>query len=153
MKVSEAMTKPATVANAGDSIQQAAKMMLGLDAGVLPVGEQDRLIGMITDRDITVKAIAQGKGPDATIRDIMTPEVKYCFDDQDVDEVTRSMAELQIRRVPVLNRAKRLVGILSLGDVAVSGKKTAAGEALHGVSRAGGAQGRASRMADQRGNV
>jgi CBS domain-containing protein len=138
MKVSEAMTSDVRVADPEETIQQAARTMASLDAGVLPVGEKDQLIGMITDRDIAIRGIGQGKGPDAKVREVMTEEVKYCFDDQDVEEVTRNMADIQVRRLPVLNRGKRLVGILSLGDVAVSRDAESAGEALSGISRPGG---------------
>jgi CBS domain-containing protein len=138
MKVSEAMTPDVRVASPEETIQQAARTMASLDAGALPVGEKDHLIGMITDRDIAIRGIAQGKGPDAKVREVMTGEVKYCFDDQDVEEVTRNMADIQVRRLPVLDRSKRLVGILSLGDVAVSRDAKRAGEALRGISRPGG---------------
>ena len=104
----------------------------------LPVGEKDHLIGMITDRDIAIRGIAQGKGPKAKVRDVMTEDVKYCFDDQEVEEVTRNMADIQVRRLPVLNRDKRLVGILSLGDIALSTDGQGAGDALCGISRPGG---------------
>jgi len=120
MKVSEAMTTDVRVANPDDTIRKAARMMASIDAGVLPVGESDRLIGMITDRDIAIRGIANGKGPKAKVRDVMTEDVKYCFDDQEIEEVTHNMADIQVRRLPVLNRDKRLVGILSLGDVATS---------------------------------
>ena len=111
--------------------------MAGLDAGVLPVGEKDHLVGMITDRDIAIRGIGQGKGPDAKVRDVMTEDVKYCFEDQDLKEVTRNMADIQVRRLPVLNRDKRL-GILSLGDIAISADGKDAGKALRGISRPGG---------------
>ena len=137
MKVSEAMTRDVRVASPDETIRQAAKTMASLDAGVLPVGENDHLIGMITDRDIAIRGIAQGKGPKAKVRDVMTEDVKYCFEDQEVEEVTRNMADIQVRRLPVLNRDKRLVGILSLGDIAISDGKDA-GEALCGISRPGG---------------
>jgi CBS domain-containing protein len=138
MKVSEAMTKDVHVANPEETIQQAARTMASLDAGVLPVGEKDHLIGMITDRDIAIRGIAQGKGPDTKVRDVMSEDVKYCFDDQDIKEVTRNMADIQVRRLPVLNRDKRLVGILSLGDIATSREGKGAGNALQGISRPGG---------------
>jgi CBS domain-containing protein len=92
---------------------------------------------MITDRDIAIRGIAKGKGPKAKVRDVMTADVKYCFEDQDVEEITRNMADIQVRRLPVLNRDKRLVGILSLGDIAISDGK-GAGDALSGISRPGG---------------
>ena len=137
MKVSEAMTRDVRVASPDETIRQAAKTMASLDAGALPVGENDHLIGMITDRDIAIRGIAQGKGPKAKVRDVMTSDVKYCFEDQEVQEVTRNMADIQVRRLPVLNREKRLVGILSLGDSASRDGKDA-GEALRGISRPGG---------------
>ena len=138
MKVSEAMTRDVRVAGPEETVQDAAKTMAELDAGALPVGEKDHLIGMITDRDIAIRGIAQGKGPDAKVRDVMTEDVKYCFDDQDLKEVTRNMADIQVRRLPVLNRDKRLVGILSLGDIAISRDGKGAGDALRGISRPGG---------------
>jgi CBS domain-containing protein len=138
MKVSEAMTRDVQIANPQETIQQAAKMMASLDAGALPVGDNDRLVGMITDRDIAIRGVASGKGPDAKVRDVMTQDVKYCFEDQDVQEITRNMSDIQVRRLPVLNREKRLVGILSLGDIAAVGDGRA-GDALRGISRPGGA--------------
>lgn len=140
MRVDEAMTRDVRITNPDETIQEAARLMARLDAGILPVADHDRLIGMVTDRDIAIRAIAAGKGPDAKVRDVMTLDVKYCFDDQDVDEVTRNMGDIQVRRLPVLDRQKRLVGILSLGDIAMSsGGDDAAGEALKGISRHGGA--------------
>src|SRR3954463_13356713 len=137
MKVSDAMTRDIRVASPEETIRKAAQIMATLDAGALPVGEEDHLIGMITDRDIAIRGIAKGKGPKAKVRDVMTEDVKYCFDDQEVEEVTRNMADIQVRRLPVLNRDKRLVGILSLGDIAIRDGKDA-GEALRGISRPGG---------------
>lgn len=138
MKVSELMTRDVRVVGPDVTLQQAAEEMAKLDAGVLPVGEQDRLIGMITDRDIAVRGIAKGKGPDAQVRDVMTAEVKYCFDDQEVEEVTRNMGEIQVRRLPVINHEKRLVGILSLGDIALEQSGNDAGQALKDISQPGG---------------
>jgi CBS domain-containing protein len=139
MKVSEVMTREVRVANPDETIQQAAQMMAGLDAGALPVGESDRLVGMITDRDIAIRGIAEGKGPNARVSGVMSKDVKYCFDDQDVEEVTQNMGDVQVRRLPVLNRDKRLVGILSLGDVATKVAGTATAGALKKISRRGGA--------------
>ena len=143
MKVSQVMTKEVGVANADDTIQEAAKKMAGLDAGVLPIAENDRLVGMVTDRDIVVKGIAGNKQLDAKVRDIMTPEVRYCFSDQEIGDVMRNMGEWQVRRLPVMSRDKKLVGILSLGDVAVSQDKGKTVDALQGISRPGGAHSRA----------
>src|SRR4051812_30901849 len=119
MKVSEAMTRDVHLASPNETVQQAARLMASLDAGVLPVSDDNRLVGMITDRDIAIKGVARGKGPSTKISEVMTPDVKYCFDDQDLEEVTHNMADIQVRRLPVLNHDKRLVGIISLGDIAV----------------------------------
>jgi len=138
VKVSEAMTRDVRVANPDETIQQAAKLMAKLDAGVLPVGENDRLVGMVTDRDIAIRAVAEGKGTDAKVRDVMSKDVKYCYDDQEIDEVIQNMRDIQVRRLPVLNRDKRLVGILSLGDVAKVENEEDTGEALSKISQPGG---------------
>ena len=103
------------------------------------MGEGDRLVGMLTDRDIGVRAVAQGKGPDAKVREAMTPEVRYCFEDEDLHRAADTMAEQQVRRLPVVNRDKRLVGIVSLGDMATAGgTPRLAGRALGGVAQDGG---------------
>ncbi|MBB3456020.1 CBS domain-containing protein [Rhizobium sp. BK313] len=138
MKVRDAMTHDVRITNPDETILQAAQTMADLDAGILPVGDHDRLVGMITDRDIAIRGIAKGKGPDAKVRDVMTSEVKYCFDDQEIDEVCRNMGNIQVRRLPVLDHSKRLVGILSLGDIAVAHGNGVAGEALRSISRHGG---------------
>src|SRR3979490_740842 len=110
MQVSEGMSGEVNIASPQQSIREAAQMMAAIDAGVLPVGENDRLVGMITDRDIAVRAVATGKGPDTQIREVMSTDVKYCFADDEIDEVARNMAEIKLRRLPVLNDKKRLVG-------------------------------------------
>lgn len=132
------MTRDVEIANPEQSIREVAQMMGRLDAGVMPVGDNDRLVGMITDRDIAVRGVAHGKGPDAKVRDVMSREVKYCFDDDDVEDVLDNMGDLRVRRLPVLNRDKRLVGIVSLGDLARNGEVAEAGEALSGISQPGG---------------
>ena len=139
MKVREAMTQDVRLVNPDQPISEAARLMAELDIGALPVQENDRLVGMITDRDIAVRAVANGRGPDTKVADVMSREVKYCFEDQSIDEVTQNMGELRIRRLPVLTRDKRLIGILSLGDLAIDeGARDEAGEALGGISRPGG---------------
>ncbi len=146
MRVSEAMTRDVRVATPGQSIRDVAKMMAEIDAGALPVGENDRLIGMITDRDIAIRAVAQGKGPDTPVRDVMsTEQVLYCFDDEDLDHVAKNMGDEQVRRLPVVNREKRLVGIVSLGDLANRERK-AAGKAVSGVSKPGGQHSQSARI-------
>jgi len=135
MRVSEAMTREVRVATPGQSIRDVAKMMDEINAGSMPVGENDRLIGMITDRDIAIRAIGHGKGPDTPVREIMSTEVKYCFEDEDLDHVAQNMADIQVRRLPVVSRDKRLVGIVSLGDLATtSGTADETKDAIAGVS-------------------
>ncbi|CAN7395328.1 CBS domain-containing protein [Pararhizobium sp. LjRoot238] len=138
MRVSNCMTKDVQIADPEQTLRDAALSMGRLDAGVLPVGENDRLVGVITDRDIAIRGVAEGKGPEAKIRDVMSTDVRYCFDDEDVDDVLHTMSALQIRRLPVLNRDKRLVGIISLGDIATHGAMAETGEALSGISQPGG---------------
>ena len=138
MKVSRAMSRDVKVANPAQTIREAACLMAEIDAGSLPVGENDRLVGMITDRDIAVRAVAEGKSPDTKIGDIMSHEVLYCFEDQDVEDVSRNMGDVKVRRMPVLNRDKRLVGIVSLGDVVLSEKPTTAGKTISEISKPGG---------------
>ena len=135
MKVSEVMTRTVRVTDPNETIEQAAKTMAEIGAGVLPVGDNDRLVGMVTDRDIAIRAVAQGKGVETKVREVMTEEVRYCFEDEDVDQVARNMGEIQVHRLPVLNRDKRLVGIVSLGDLAVEAGARQAGEAAAGISQ------------------
>jgi CBS domain-containing protein len=142
MKVSDVMTRDVRISSPEQTIREAARLMAEADTGVLPVGENDRLVGMITDRDITVRGVAAGKGPETKVREIMSSEVKYCYDNQEADKVARTMADIKLRRLPVVNRDKRLVGILSLGDLAAAGAKKA-GEALGNISQPDGAQNRA----------
>jgi len=134
MKVSEVMTRDVRVANPEQSIRAAAQLMAELDAGVLPVGANDRLVGMITDRDIAVRGVAKGKTPDTPVREVMTDDVKYCFEDEEVDHVARNMAEIQVRRLPVVNRDKRLVGIIAIADLAANEDARVVGEAVSGIS-------------------
>ncbi|RWB11340.1 CBS domain-containing protein [Mesorhizobium sp.] len=139
MKVGNCMTRDVKIANPDQPIRDVAQMMSSLDAGVMPVGDNDRLVGMITDRDIVVRGVALGNGPDTKVRDVMSVgEVRYCFDDEDIEHVLANMGDLQVRRLPVLNRDKRLVGIISLGDLAKSGEAAEAGEALGSISVPGG---------------
>ena len=139
MKVSEAMTRDVTIASPEDTLQQAAKKMAELDAGVLPVGADDRLVGMLTDRDITVRAVARGLGPQTAVGEVMSEEVKYCYEDEDLATVTANMGDIRVRRLPVLSRDKRLVGIVSLGDIVNTGRNARqAGQALAGISQPGG---------------
>src|SRR5262245_39074641 len=136
MKVQDLMTRTVETVNPTDSLQEAAERMKDLDVGLLPVGENDRLVGMITDRDIPVRSTAECSDPrSTTVQDVMTPGVVYCFADQDVQEVARLMQAHQIRRLVVLDQNKRLAGIVSLGDLAaVKGDKHLAGATLDKIS-------------------
>lgn len=138
MQVSELMTREVEMVSPQDTLARAAQKMASLDVGALPVAENDRLVGMVTDRDITVRAVARQKGPDTLVRDVMTSEVRYAYEDDDISDVAENMGDLQVRRLPVVNREKRLVGIISLGDIARLHEPTDAGEALQGISRPGG---------------
>jgi CBS domain-containing protein len=136
MRVSEVMTRGVECIYPDASLQEAAAKMKSLDIGPLPVCDNDRLVGMVTDRDITVRATAEGDDPtEIRVRDIMTPEVFYCFEDDLVDDAARTMEDKQVRRLLVLNRDKQLVGIVSLGDLAVeTGDEELVGTTLEAVS-------------------
>jgi len=138
MKVSKCMTRDVELVNPTQTIREAAQMMADLDAGALPVQQDDRLVGMITDRDIAVRAVAQGKSPETPVRDVMSPEVLYCFDDQEIEDVSRNMGEVKVRRLPVVNRDKRLVGIISIGDLALKEEQTLTGSTIARISKTGG---------------
>ena len=139
MQVSEAMSRDVRIAAPDQTIREAAQMMAELDAGVLPIGENDRLVGMITDRDIAIRAVGAGLAPDTPIRQVMSKEVMYCMENDDIEDVAQNMSEIKVRRLPVLNQNKRLVGIISLGDIAVMSGPDPAGEAICGISEPGGA--------------
>jgi CBS domain-containing protein len=138
MKVQEAMTRDVQMVAPTDSLRRAAEIMARGDIGWLPVSENDRLIGTITDRDIAVRAVAAGKDPSTLVRDVMTADVKYCFEDETIEAVSRNMGQVQVRRLPVLNREKRLVGILSLADAALASHPAAVGDAFCAIVAPGG---------------
>lgn len=119
MLVRDVMTPHAECVSPDDTLQEAARKMRLLDVGPLPVCDHDRVVGIITDRDITVRATAEGLDPKtAKVRQAMTEGIDYCFEDDDIAEAEQLMAERQVRRLPVMSRDKRLVGIVSLGDLA-----------------------------------
>jgi len=136
MQLKEVMTQGVDVVPPEAILQEAAQKMKQLEVGPLPVCDGERLVGLLTDRDITVRAVAEGCDPTTTkVRDVMTPEVLYCFEDQEVQEAAKLMEERQIRRLPILNRNKWLVGIVSLGDLAVrTGDEKLAGKTVKQVS-------------------
>lgn len=135
MKASDAMTPEVQLCTPDDTLKDAAEAMMVLNVGLLPVTDSDRLVGMITDRDIAVRGVARGRGPETPVRDVMTADVKYCFEDQDLDEVTQNMGEIQLRRLPVVNKEKQLVGIIALGDIARSRPGDGTAGALHRISQ------------------
>jgi CBS domain-containing protein len=138
MKVSECMTRDVRLGDPQMSLREAAQLMAECGSGVLPIGENDRLVGMLTDRDIVIRGIARGLKPEANVREVMSGDICWCFEDEDVDEALQRMADEQIRRMPVLSREKRLVGIISLGDLSRAHENRTTGAALSDISREGG---------------
>jgi CBS domain-containing protein len=133
-KVSEVMTRDIHIAAPDQTIADAAAEMARADIGCLPVGDKDELVGMITDRDIAVRAVAKGLDATTRVSEVMTDSIKYCYADQSVDEVARNMAELGVRRLPVVNREKRLVGFIALSNIAQGGDDSARDTFLAGVA-------------------
>jgi len=134
MKISEIMSQDVTVARPQDSLQSVAKQMAAIDAGSIPVCDGERLQGMITDRDIVIRAVSEGRSFDTAVSEVMTADVEYCYDDDDIGAAADKMAELQVRRLPVLNREQRLVGIVALGDIARQAKDRTTGQTLEEIS-------------------
>lgn len=134
MKIREVMTEDPRIVNPEQDIQQLARIMDDNDIGALLVSEGDRLVGVVTDRDIATRAVAKGK-LDLKARDVMTKRVLYCFEDEDLQHVAEKMADVEVRRLPVLNREKRLVGIVSLANIAASHDRNATATALEGTAR------------------
>jgi len=139
-RVGDVMKRDARITSPEESVQNVARLMRDSDLGMLPVGEGDRLVGVVTDRDVAMRLVADGRDPARTkVREVMTSEIRYVFEDEDLGSVAENMAEQQLRRLPVLSRNKRLVGIVSLSDLAREGRQPGiAGEALNQVARKGG---------------
>ncbi|QNP44856.1 CBS domain-containing protein [Sphingomonas sediminicola] len=137
MKVSEVMTKDIETVRPDQQARDAARFMLQADAGSIPVTDGDRLVGMITDRDIAVRGVALGYGPETLVSELMTSGVVSAHADEPVEEAARKMGEAQVRRLPVIDDQERLVGIVSLGDLARETDEDTAGQALEGVSAPG----------------
>jgi len=138
MQIKDIMSRNVVLASPRETLSEVAQMMAARDIGCMPVGEGDKIVGMITDRDIVVRAVAERKGPDTPVSEVMTGDVKYCFDDEEVDHVVANMGENQVRRMPVMNRDKRLVGIVTLADAALEHDPVVVGEALLRVVEPGG---------------
>jgi CBS-domain-containing membrane protein len=135
MLIKEVMTRDVDTIAPDTTLEVAARHMRDRDIGSLPVGENDKLVGMVTDRDIVLNAVATARDPTTTTaRDVMSPKMLYCFEDQSVEDVLANMADVQVRRLPVVNREKRLVGIVSIGDLAKKSPAKQTGEALKDIS-------------------
>lgn len=135
MKVQDAMTRTVELVAPSTTATEAARLLRDLDVGALPVGHDDRLVGMLTDRDLVVRGLADGADPgDIEVRHCMTPQVLYCYADQSVEEVAANMEQNQIRRLPVVDRNKRLVGIIALADISAATQPERAGKTLRGIS-------------------
>lgn len=140
MKVADCMSTDVQTVSCDQPIREAAQFMLRADAGSMPVMEGDRLVGILTDRDIAVRAVAEGRGPDTPVSEAMTGEILCVYEDEEVEEVAMKMSDAQVRRFPVLSRdGDRLVGIVSLGDLSRSDMSQAASVALDGITDPGGA--------------
>ena len=138
MKISELMTTDVETIGADQTAREAASFMLRAEAGSIPVCEGDKVIGIITDRDIAVRGVAQGRGPETPVRDLMSDGIICAREDDDVEDVARRMSQEQVRRLPVLDADDRLCGIVSLGDLARESGGEEAHEAFEGVSQPGG---------------
>lgn len=138
MQVQECMSNEVRTISPDDTVRAAAQLMATCDTGILPVAENDRLVGMLTDRDIAIRVVAAGLDADCAVREAMSDQIKYCYEDQEVSAVAENMAEIQVRRLPVLNRDKRLVGIVSLCDIAKADGAGTIGQAVSGITRPGG---------------
>lgn len=136
MKVSAVMTTNVITIGPDATLTEAARRMRGLDIGPLPVADGDRLVGMLTDRDIAVRATAEGRDPSATrVSDVMTRDVVCCFEDDEVLQAARTMARYRKRRLVVVDASGRVVGIVSLGDLVLRAQQDVVGEALEGISQ------------------
>ena len=137
MKVSEVMTRDVRTVRPDDTAKDAASFMLSEDTGSMPVSDGDRLIGMITDRDIAVRGVAKGMGPDTPVSELMTNDVVCARDTDDVADVASKMSSAQVRRMPIVDSSDRICGIVSLGDLSRQADPQAADQALQGVSAPG----------------
>ncbi|MEO7634925.1 MAG: CBS domain-containing protein [Sphingomicrobium sp.] len=138
MKVSDVMTSKVETIRPDQTAQEAAAFMLSADTGSIPVTEGEKLVGIITDRDIAVRGIAKGHGPDTLVRDLMSADLVCARADDDVADVATRMSEAQVRRLPVIDHDERLCGVVSLGDLSREADSAAADTALKGVSQPGG---------------
>jgi CBS domain-containing protein len=138
MKVSDVMTRDVQTVRPDQTAREAASFMLRADAGAIPVTEGDRLVGMITDRDIAVRGVAEGHGPDTPVRDLMTNDIVAARIEDDTDDVAVRMSEAQVRRLPVIDDQQKLCGIVSLSDLTQKADESSAEQALEGITEPGG---------------
>ena len=139
MKIADVMTPDVQTVKPDQTIREAATFMLRADAGSIPVCDGEKLVGMVTDRDIAVRAVAEGMGPDTPVRETMSAEILYCYEDEDVEDVAAKMSDRQVRRMPVVSREDNsLIGIVSLGDLSDAGENDIAALALDGITQDGG---------------
>ncbi|MFN3585133.1 CBS domain-containing protein [Phenylobacterium sp.] len=134
MRINEIMSRDVERASPRDTIQEVARKMRDIDSGVIPVCDGDKVQGMVTDRDIVLRAVSEGRSFATPVSEVMTSDVEYCYEDDDITAAADKMAELQVRRLAVLDRDRRLVGIVSLGDIAQQGKDKTTGQALEEIS-------------------
>ena len=134
MKVKDVMSRNCTFVSPQTTLAEAAKIMGDQDIGFVPVAENDKMIGMITDRDIVIRAVAKGAESNSPVKSAMSPQTYYCFDDQEAEEVCANMADIKVRRLPVVNREKRLVGVVSIGDLAQSINKIKLGQTVQSIT-------------------
>ena len=136
MQLSEILTREVETIRPDTSVREAAQRMRSMDVGSLPVCDGRTLLGMVTDRDLAIRVLAEGRDPNATpVQDAMTPDVAFAFEDDDVQRAADIMKERQIRRLPVLDRERHLVGIVALGDIAMTGRDQVSGDALEQISQ------------------
>jgi CBS domain-containing protein len=138
MKVSEVMTRDVQTVRPDQTAREAASFMLSADAGAIPVVDGDRLMGMITDRDIAVRGVAEGHGPDTPVSELMTNDIVAARLEDDTDDVAVRMSEAQVRRLPVIDDQQKLCGIVSLGDLTQKADESVAEQALEGITEPGG---------------
>lgn len=136
MRISDIMTHNVESVTPEQTICDAARAMAKADCGAILVRDGDKLVGMVTDRDIAIRAVAEGLDSDTLVSEVMTDNILYCFEDEDVQHVAENMADIHVRRLPVMNRNKRLVGIVSLGNFASSTNVNASSTLLRGVAQA-----------------
>lgn len=134
MQVKDVMSRNCTFISPQTELCEAARIMADQDIGFIPVAENDKMIGMVTDRDIVIRGVARSVAPTSPVSDVMTAKTYYCFDDQDADEVCANMAELKVRRLPVVSRDKRLIGVVSIGDLAQDINTIKVGQTMQSIT-------------------